>query len=58
MQYSDPLMAGGSLAMVDRSQGTLTDLYVGYKDRVFLQVAGAVLGSFDGRGKPSSGGPL
>ena len=44
VQYLDPLMARG--------------LYVGLRFRVYLQVAGAVLGSSDGRGEPSSGGPL
>lgn len=39
MQYSDPLRAGGSLAVVDPASGTLTDIHTPFTSFGSLSVA-------------------
>lgn len=39
VQYSDPLRAGGSLAVVDPASGTLTDLHTPFTSFGSLSVA-------------------
>ena len=41
VEYSDPLMAGGSLAVVDPSSGSLTDLHTPFTSFGSLSVAQA-----------------